>query len=792
MFHTESKKCAYIKPTWKHSLVWGALALAMGLPAYAETGATTTSSVAVKSYTIPAGPLANTLREISRVSGQAIRFETADVQDVKAPEINGSLATVEAVQRAISDSGLTMSTLANGTIQVHVHMLGAITVTATRSEAEQGYKASRSETATRSGADLKDVPQAITVITAKAIEDTQAQSVQDVLQNVAGVITRSSAQGTPSYSIRGFTQTSTLSNGIDDPYASSSNVAGIDRVEVLKGPQAILSGANTLGGGVNIVGKKPTAERIRDVTLSYGTHDDKTGSLDIGDAITKDKKLSYRVVGSMTRQDHSEAGFDGREANYALGELRWKDDATDVTVGASYDDSYIPQNYYTFALTGGVQEIPAMRLGNAHDGMKIESERYFYNLEHSFAPWVTAVSRLQYSKTEQDMNVWGTQFPISTANMIMNMVNSNSIMNYKTLSGDHYLRFDFDTGLVGHKLSAGINHSQTKINTLSYYSSSLSAAQVPVYQDEQYNFPNLRGSDTLYSDYKSNSKQYAFFLQDLISLGDWHASLGVRHTNYISEPSSTYYYTSQNTTTTTKKETDKTTFNAGLVYNVTPNTSVYANYSGGFLPQSPIATYCSGGTDFPPMETENKEVGVKGESPTGGLSWGLAAYQLDQTNVLQYNAAERCYDTRKAKRINGVELETSGRILPGWNVLFNYTFAEAKDVEVSTTYYAAQPKHQLNVFTTYDFQSERLKGYGLSLGVNAFSDSRLGTTAAATAIPGGARVDVGASYQHNKDWSLRLGIKNVFDRTLYGYSSSTLYVPVYDGRTATLTWKYSF
>ncbi|MFU8926324.1 TonB-dependent siderophore receptor [Acinetobacter puyangensis] len=768
--------------------MWGALALAMGLPAYAETDATTTSSVAVKSYAIPAGPLANTLREISRVSGQAIRFETADVQDVKAPEINGSLATIEAVQRAISDSGLTMSTLANGAIQVHVHMLGAITVTATRSEAEQGYKASRSETATRGGADLKDVPQAITVITAKAIEDTQAQSVQDILQNVAGVIIRASAQGTPSYSIRGFTQTSTLSNGIDDPYASITNVAGIDKVEVLKGPQAILSGANTLGGAVNIVAKKPTAERIRDVTLSYGTHEDKTGSLDIGDAITQDKKLSYRVIGSMSRQDHSTAGFDGREANYALGELRWKDDATDLTVGAVYDDSYDPQNYYTFALTGDIQKTPSMRLGNKHDGVNIKSERYFYDLEHSFEPWVTAVSRLQYSKTEQDLNLWGSLFPVSTANMIMHMANSNNIANYKTLSGDHYLRFDFDTGLVGHKLSTGINHAQIKIDTLSYSG----AEQVPVYQDTQYSFPDIRNDNYLSTDFNTESKQQAWFLQDLISFGDWHASIGARRTSYASGPASTYYYTTQRTTTTTKKETDKTTFNAGLVYNVTPNTSVYASYSEGFLPQSPTATFCSGGTEFPPMETENKEVGIKGESPTGGLSWGVAAYQMDQSNVLQYNAAGACYDTRKAKRISGVELETSGRILPGWNVLFNYTFAEAKDVEVSTTYYAAEPKHQLNIFTTYDFQSERLKGYGLSLGVNAFSESRLGTTSVATMVPGGARVDIGASYQHNKDWSLRLGVKNVFDRTLYGYSSSPLYVPIYEGRTATLTWKYSF
>lgn len=783
MFHTNLRS-DIVAPKWKYSLLWGALAFAMGLPVYAET---VTNSVAnaqeVKQYAIAAGPLATTLREISRVSGTAIQFDSIDVQDAKAPAISGSLNTIAAVQQAISTSGLTMTTLPNGAIRVYVHRLGAITVTASRSEAEQGFKASRSSTATRSGADLKETPAAITVVTAKVIETQQAQSVQDILQNVAGVVTRESAQGVASYSVRGFSGQSGLSNGISNPYASSANVAGIDRVEVLKGPQAILSGADSLSGAVNIVTKKPTAERIRDVSVSYATHEDVSTIVDIGDAITDDKKLSYRVVGSLARADHNDAGFDGREADYLLAELRWKDDATDLTVGASYDKSYAAQNRYTIGL-GGIQPIPSIRLGNKHDGVELESKSVFYDFERILTPWATLVSRLQYSETDQDLNVWN----IRTESLSLG--NSNNLQNYKTLSGDHYVRFNFDTGAISHKLSTGINHTSAKSKQTEYSGSSVN--NIDIYGD-QIVFPNIRIPANLWSITQGETSSFGYFAQDLMTWGDVHVLVGARRSKKITDPSSTNYPAFNFASTTLKSTSETSSYNTGLVYDLTANTSVYTAYSTGFLPQTSTTKQCNSSSyDYPDMETKNKEIGIKGESPTGGLSWSLAAYQLNQSNRIDEDTAQRCNNIRKAYQVKGIELETAGRILPGWNVIFNYAYNKTKDTGDSSEVAGAQPEHQASLWSTYDFQGDRLHGFGVSLGVTAYSDSLLGYTASSTVAPGGARVDAGVSYQHDKDWSLRLGVKNIFDRTLYGYAGSELYVPVYEGRNATLTWKYSF
>ena len=776
------------------SMLCCSLMLAMGAPSYAQDQASPASGTeSSRTYAIPEGPLAGTLREISRVSGRQISFETRDVQDVRAPALNGSRHVIAAVQEVIAGSGLSMTTLANGNLHVFVPQLGTVTVTATRGEAETGFKASSSETATRSGANLLDVPQAVTVVTAKVLETQQALTIQDALQNVAGVVARESTQGPSGFTIRGFSQTSALSNGIASPFAANTDIAGVERIEVLKGPQAILAGNDSLGGAVNIVIKKPTAETVRDIGLQYGTHADKRADVDFSGALTDDKRLSYRLLGAVARADRSDAGFDGRESDYAMASIRWKDEATDITTGVSYSNQFNPANRYTFALTGDVQPIPDMRMGHAHSGFGVENRELFYSLEHSFAPWITVISRMQRSLNTRDINVFATRFPASVANMILGMANTNNIWDYRTTSGDHYVRMNFETGPLLHKLSTGVNHSTEDSSALSYQQGLFGVTVfVPVYQEGQFDFQPYSRDTDLFSHYSATREQRGLFIQDLINVGDWNLLLGLRRTTYESGPNSTENLLTGVVTTTTKSSQKKTTPNAGLVYNLTPNVSMYASYAEGFLPQFGITTpNCAGGNDYPPMDTKNQELGIKTESLDGAFSWSSAVFQLQQSNRLQFNNAGQCYDMRDGTRVRGFETEAAGRFLPGLNLIASYTYKKTEDVGNSTMLPVAEPRHQATLWSTYDFQSGAMQGFGVALGVTAHSEARVGTFASDPMVPGGARVDVGASYARD-DWSVRLGIKNLFDRDLYGYSSSALYVPVMEGRTMTVTFRKSF
>ena len=98
------------------------------------------------------------------------------------------------------------------------------------------------------------------------------------------------------------------------------------------------------------------------------------------------------------------------------------------------------------------------------------------------------------------------------------MGNSNNVQKYKTLSGDHYARFEFDTGAVSHKLSTGINHSRTQYTQTEYSGSTLA---VDVYGD-QVDFLDMRSAENLWSITNGDSSSIGYFAQDLLSWNDWH------------------------------------------------------------------------------------------------------------------------------------------------------------------------------------------------------------------------------------------------------------------------------
>lgn len=286
----------------------------------------------------------------------------------------------QAVLRAIDGTGLTLGESADGALTIAtVQTLDVVHVYAQRDKAETRFKADRSDTATRSGADLSEIPQSVTLITSKVLETQQARTLYDALRNVSGLSFSQSPQGTPQFNIRAL-NASVTSNGLTDSNAAQGDAFAVERVEVLKGPQAILSGGDSMGGGVNIVTKKPQSETLQTYLMQLGSHGDATLGADFTGQLGDDKRLSYRLIGSAAKASSSEGGYDGR-SNYALTpQLRWKDASTDLTVGAALSRSHQAVPAYTFAVDGVILPKPAMKLSADSDGFDATSRKAFYQL----------------------------------------------------------------------------------------------------------------------------------------------------------------------------------------------------------------------------------------------------------------------------------------------------------------------------------------------------------------------------------------------------------------------------
>ncbi|WP_375574646.1 TonB-dependent siderophore receptor [Paracidovorax oryzae] len=770
-------------------------ALALALPAavqaqqQASPAATSQASPEIKTFSIPAGPLSATLQAIAGIGGKRVQFEETDVKELRAPAISLQTSPQGAVQAAISGSGLTMNTDPDGSIRVFVQQLAAVAVTARRDEAETGFRASSSSTATRGGADLLDVPQSVTVLTAKVLETQQSATVEEALRNVAGVVVQPATQGASGFNVRGFgTNASTLSNGLSDPNSYKTNVAGVERIEVLKGPQALLAGANGLGGTLNIVTKKPTTERIRDVSVSYGSHAERTGTIDLAGAINGSKEFSYRLIGSATRAGGSSAGYDGRSQTYGLGEVRWKTADTDFIAGVSADKSRSVLDRYTVAVRGYIEPSPPTLPGNRSDGIEAETHSVFYTLQHSFSDALQFNSRLQRVSTDLDVAVWTPQFPVSAPDLLLNYSGTLPQSKQTTTSGDHYLSYKFKTGPIEQRLVTGINHSDYSFKQTEYTGPS---AVVPFGQPTQYPFPALvRSNGNLAAYGYSPQEQRGLYVQDTLKWEQWTLVAGLRHTRVDSGPGIVTRYTNPPTPDrmSDKKSFSKNTVNAGLIYNLDWNTSIYGSYAEGFTPLFSDLNICGTSSALtPPTLSKSKELGIK-SNVEDRFSWSAAVYQIDQVNLLRRNRPLNCNDLIEGQRSQGVELEASGNPMRGLNLIFNYSYNKRKSLTDPAARPGVGPNTQVSAWSTYDFQSEQLRHWSLAFGISAWGDSRMGFIDAVPRTPGGARIDAGIAYTQ-PDWSLRLGVKNLANRTLYGFSSSTMYVPIYDKRTFMLTYQ---
>ncbi|MDF0534119.1 TonB-dependent receptor [Shewanella yunxiaonensis] len=771
-------------------LATGAGVSSMTHSAYAKTQTAPANNMAQYAFDIPSGTLPKTLQQIKHVSGENIIYDQEKLSDVSVPALHGTYTIQQALEIICAKNSLVIvKTDAGWSLQLPQDM-EKVTVYGSQNAAEKSFQVTRSETATRFGVDLQDLPQSITVITSQVLETQQNQTVQSALMTSGGVSTQQGSQGSSSFRIRGFGTSGMMYNGVANSSATATNVNAVERIEILKGPQSILSGASSMGGSVNIVPKKPTSTPIRKISAVYATNNDLGGSVDLSQPLTDDGKLSTRFIGAKSKATESYGDFDkGRESKFAQWGLRWNDDKTDFYINGSYDKNFAPQAPFTVAQDGKILAKPTMRVGTPDAGVGQKATSFLYSFEYALNDWATIVSRAQYSKADTDLNVFLTYGQLAPNTYLT--TNTNNESSITTFSGDHYLRLSVDTGPVEHRISTGINHMETK-NTSDYYDSAFEL--VDLYATEQYDFqPTLRNDETHSNIVKISAKQVGAFFQDLVGYKDVYLSLGVRRDRYLDGPSDVInlLYPNYSSTVGTKK-TYKTTPSVGLLYAMNENLSFYGTYSEGYIPQNTSRPNCADGTyGLPAKETRNKEVGVKLQTNDGKFSVTSSAYQIQETNTLSYDSLEQCYNVQDARQVKGMELEAQGSPLDGLNMIFSYTYTDVTDVNDPDYYAAAISAHKASLWSNYQLPFSELSDFGVGFGVTAYSSSRMGYTATAAEVPGGARVDVGVYYD-KKPWQVRLNVNNLFDRTLYGVTTTEVFVPIEPQRNMSLSVSYNF
>ncbi len=180
--------------------------------------------------------------------------------------------------------------------------LEVLTVTAEAERAEgpvQGYRANRSASATRTDTRIEDIPQAISVVPRQVLDDLDSARIERALDFAGGVSRQNNFGGLTmfEYNVRGFTTSEFYRDGFsaNRGYMNAPDSATIERVEILKGPASSLYGRGDPGGTVNLVTKKPQAERFARLHASAGSWDRYRSTLDLNTPLDEEGDLLYRM-----------------------------------------------------------------------------------------------------------------------------------------------------------------------------------------------------------------------------------------------------------------------------------------------------------------------------------------------------------------------------------------------------------------------------------------------------------------------------------------------------------------
>lgn len=826
-----------------------------GQPVMAQSTAPATSAAvsAVHSFNIPAGSLENSLSQIARQSGVTIAADSSLVRGKQAGAISGNFSAAEAASRALSGTGLTLSTTSSGALSVQpatgAVILPAVNISAaTVAEATEGsgsYSVGASGGATRLALSVRETPQSVSVVTRQRLDDMGTKNINDVMSQITGVYVTENDTERTSFVSRGYAidnyRVDGMSSSRGDGFVSMNyDMAIYDNLTVLRGASGMLSGTGDPGGAVSLKRKRPGKELAGYVSATAGRWDYGRVEVDVGSPIAFDGKLRGRTV--LVRQK-SESFRDyyktDKDVVYGILEADLTD-STLFTLGYDYqkpDTSGVTWGtvlYYT--ADGELANLPrSTSYTTPWSRWPIQQEQWFAQLDQKLGDkWNV---KLAYTDTELSGDgkvFYGGGGFLKSDGTGLSAWTMHSIVDSQTDVFEIAVDGSFELFNREHTLVFGYEQMDTNRYSPQILTEDLSAAYYTIEDWRNWTgnrdpFNSEKGDFNVSDFLQKNSGAYLtarFSVLDPLTV-----IVGARLTNWETRTRNYEQDTGAFRNSTGYKVEDELTPYVGVVYDINSVFSVYASYADLFQPQNRRDV---NNEILDPIVGDNLEVGVKAEIFDGKLTASAAWFEGEKSNLAEiddtldllagsfdsanppagFTSAGRFMlpggdtpykSTGKGTQVSGYELDIQGQITDNWNFSAGYsnTLVEnAAGVRLQTN----RPRELVRLFTTYRLPENLNKitvGGGLTWQGGLFTNFNKPTgsfNANGNPVTSPTRVDQGsfalinlmARYQVTDNFSAALNINNLTDK--HYYRNIGFYQGVHWGepRNIQLTAKYSF
>ncbi|WP_448948000.1 TonB-dependent receptor [Lautropia mirabilis] len=626
---------------------------------------------------------------------------------------------------------------------------------------DDGYTTPDATSGTKTNAPLRDVPQTINVVPARVLEDQHVNSMQDALKNVPGVSFSHGDGQRDQVSIRGFSAIADqYVDGFRDDALYFRDLSNIERVDVIKGPAAVLYGRGSAGGLINRISKKPGKD-ITAANLSLGSWKDRRLEADLGRA-TGDQSLSWRLTGAIEKADsYRHQQFLDRKAIAPSAQIRFSPD-TQVLLQAEYLNDRRVTDFGIPSYQGRPVNVdPGTYYGaaNARDADYTHTTVQAYTgvITHRIDDTLSLRNATRYYHYELDRNNTTTA-SVNAAARTVSLAHGNIFRREHGWSNQTELTQQAHLGGLKHELLYGLELGQQNKDLLSHAQRNVATVDIfnPV-------LPTLarQASGNPTNDNLGRFETMGLYVQDMISIDEqWKVLAGLRYDHFKQETGE------RNTGRKLQRTDNDISPRLGAVYQPDAAQSYYLSWSRSFQPSGEAFALSSGNANLDPEQTTNTEIGAKYDLLDGRLSTTFSLFRLNRTNVRDTDPATNQLATIGTRRTDGFEWSLSGELAPGWRAIMGYAFLDAKVTRspsrndgqpVQGKRSTLTPRHAANFWITKDLDG----GFGVGAGANLVG-SRYANAGNTVRLPGYVTADAAAWWRQGP-WGVQLNVYNITD-----------------------------
>jgi len=652
--------------------------------------------------------------------------------------------------------GLSLSALAQTTTPLPApadKALPTVKAKATKeAEGKDGVQATETQIG-KGKQELRDVPQSISVVTEKLIDDRNLDTLKEALKQTAGISFLAAEGGEEDIRLRGFPLQATgdvFVDGLRDPAFYERDTFFYDRLEVLRGSASMLFGRGSTGGAVNQVNKTPRLIDRHSVDLTVGSH---AFVRAVGDFNVKlDDSSAVRVGTMVTEADNNGAGSSLSKRGIAASWRGGIGERNEFQVSAYHLENDNGMNYgmpfirpnasSAVADTTLLPVDPSTYYGLASDLNQGRATTLTLMHTHRFSPTSELVTKVRKGHYDRDQRAGTVRFANASLQpdrqaVTLATLNPNSVINRGTqlkvqdmhnLFAQSDFNGSFQLAGMKHSVQAGVDIAREDKRVYA----ALSAAQggvVPVKPTTTFGRPDdgANVDESLRRFRVGNaytSTGWGAYLQDLVTLTPTtKLLLGLRYDSLKGDydqfnlPPSTLP-----PTVSYRMKIGDWSYRTGLLFQPDPQWSFHLSAATSFNTSGDAYSLSAANVDIPPEEAINVEAGAKWDSADGRFSVRTAVFRATKLHERNTDPLLDIVTLSGKRHVAGFEVELAGKLSPAWDAFASFSWLPVAKIDVSSATggeMAGQrpsltPQYSGSVWTTYQLSPQWRVGGGLT------------------------------------------------------------------------------